>query len=246
MATGEHFQIFASGESNKGPKRDHNEDAFFLDSNSKTYMVCDGVGGSYGGEVASRLACQYFEDYINSHQIEDKSSFAVKDFLRTGLLLASKKVYLKSLETPNLKGMGTTASVVKISDDQAYCAFVGDSRIYLCRQGFLYQISKDHNVFIEQKDSDLNKKQETMPLSSGILSRYIGHKIKERVDTTEFKIEKDDIILICSDGLYNYVEIEKIRQILFETKDKGSRFLVQQAIHDLSQDNITALTVHIS
>jgi protein phosphatase len=147
--------INAHGNTHIGRVRATNQDSYLCDNKRFLYMVADGMGGHAGGEVASSLAVSNIRSFLDSNFPLDASLAHSGQSQALGILAdainhASMKIYERALEEPSLKGMGTTATVVRINGRSLVCGHVGDSRLYLIRFGYIYQITTDHSLVSEQ------------------------------------------------------------------------------------------------
>src|SRR5690606_9309342 len=150
-------QIHAKGRTDIGSVRSVNQDNLLVSGDESLFIVADGMGGHAGGEIASGLAIECIKDYLARYSsvFDGGASKSHPDgkityTLASAINFASTRIYERALEEPSLKGMGTTTTVLKFFDRYAYCAHVGDSRLYLYRCGFIYQLSEDHSLVSEQ------------------------------------------------------------------------------------------------
>ena len=240
------------GATDVGRIRQTNQDAFMVDLNDHLFVVADGMGGHAGGEVASRICVQEIASYVHSHERMFKGWSGKHPDSRLGSMLAeainhaSMKIYEKALEEPDLKGMGTTSTLLMVMDGFAYCAHVGDSRLYLIREGFIYQITHDHSLVSEQLRAGLiTREQAKVHERRNVITRSVGYQEYEDVDSFAFATAPGDMLVICSDGLHGKLTDEEI------SNKCGT--LGCAAVHDLiaaanacgGDDNITAIVVKI-
>lgn len=245
-------KVEAMGATDVGRIRQTNQDAFTVDLNNQLFVVADGMGGHAGGEVASRICVQEIASYLHSHERMFRDSQARHPDPRLGSLLAeainhaSMRIYEKALEEPDLKGMGTTSTLLMLVEGQAYCAHVGDSRLYLIREGFIYQITHDHSLVSEQLRAGLiTSEQAKVHERRNVITRSVGYQEYEDVDSFTFATASGDILLLCSDGLHGKLTDEEI--------SNKCRSLGCAAVHDLiagansrgGDDNITAVVVKV-
>jgi protein phosphatase len=157
---------------------------------------------------------------------------------------ASTKIYERALEEPILKGMGTTATVLKIIDNYAYCGHVGDSRLYLVRCGYIYQITVDHSLVSDQLRAGLLTKEEAERHHlRNVITRSVGYQENEEVDTFVFPLENEDLLLLCSDGLHGRLNEQDLSNILSKDGINGLKTLIQLANDRGGDDNVTAIIV---
>lgn len=247
------MNISAAGKTDVGQVRSTNQDSFLIDEKERLYIVADGMGGHAGGEIASSLCVQEVAKSIR----DNKSAFNGKDarshpdpkisnVLANAINHASTKIYEKALEDPSLKGMGTTATVVKVVDGFAYVAHVGDSRCYLLRCGFIYQVTNDHSLVSEQvRAGILTKEEAELHHLRNVITRSVGYQEEEDVDTTSLQLEDGDLLLLCSDGLHGKVPDKEISNLTKELQTEAVGKLIQLANERGGDDNITVVIVRV-
>jgi PPM family protein phosphatase len=206
-----------------GRQRNHNEDNFLIDKKLRLFMVCDGMGGHAAGEVASSLAVHEIRDALNkSREVIDRyrvdhpavQPYEILQVLEHAVQAACAAVHQRAQAEPDKRGMGTTATVLLIagSGDQlrGFIAHVGDSRVYLARQSQCHVLTEDHSLMNELvRRGKLNREQlESSPYKQykNAVTRAVGVYSSVEVDTFDFDILPGDRYLICSDGMYAYVD----------------------------------------
>ena len=142
--------------------------------------------------------------------------------------------------------MGTTATAVKIIGDHAYFAHVGDSRLYLIRQGFIYQMTFDHSLVNEQVRAGVltPEEAETHHLKN-VITRSVGYQEEEDVDTSCFSLESGDFLLLCSDGLHGKITNAEISNAITQKGLDSIPELVNLANERGGEDNITGLVIKV-
>ncbi len=236
-----------------GKKRRNNEDSCtifcpkdkrLLESRGMLFAVADGMGGASAGEYASRMALEY----TSSNYFDGASSLSIPDALRLAVEHANEFIFDESESKTEYAGMGTTLSAMIIHGSWAYIAQVGDSRVYLLREGEgLRQITEDHSLVAEQVRSGLLDETEAQNHSlRNLITRAVGIKEDIEVDLFALGLKKHDVLLLCSDGLSNMVPAEQIKDCL-ENNDteEASRRMLQYALEAGGQDNITLITARI-
>lgn len=224
----------------KGPFRQNNEDALINYDNS-LLGVADGMGGHLAGEVASNILKTTFIDEYKNHEN------LPLDFLINSIKIANHEIFKKASTNEEYRGMGSTIAISLIKDMNLSWAHVGDSRIYLYRNKSLKQITEDHSFYseiIKQKKeltTDFNKKD-----SKHILTRAVGVSYSVKIDSGNLKLEPKDTILICTDGLSDYLKDEEITKILESIDENKANTLVKKALEEGSRDNITVIVVEIN
>lgn len=183
------------------PRGEHsvNEDAYVADDRLGLYVVCDGIGGRAGGEIASTLACEGIRQAVANFRFDEGELPGA--VLERALRTACRAVYERGSRDPGLSGMGTTATAIFVRGAVAYLAHVGDSRAYLIRKGETVQLTRDHSVAAELVAQGVLKPsdQERSPYSRA-LTRALGITDSVVVDTLVIELLPDDVLLLCSDG----------------------------------------------
>jgi protein phosphatase len=220
------------------------------------YLVADGMGGRAGGEVASALAVQSISwDVSQQLEILQKSDVtARRNILAKAINSASLKIYERSLELPQYRGMGTTCTLLWIpppgSNHQnvAILAHVGDSRCYLLRTGLLYQVSDDHSLVNEQlKLGVLRRGDPMISQMRNVITRCVGYQEDEEVDTFSLPLFQGDRFLLCSDGLTGKVSDAEIAERLGRANlAEAPKDLVELANQRGGDDNITVIILEVS
>lgn len=251
-------EIKAVAGSDVGMVRESNQDSFAIDHNAGLYMVADGMGGRAGGEIASNLAVSTvsLELTRNLDSMLARNIPGRRTLLSQAINSASLKIYERSLELPQFRGMGTTATVLWIppphhspsrSADQAIIAHVGDSRCYVFRTGLLYQITEDHSLVNEKLKSGLLKRGDPIIAQTrNIITRCVGYQEEEEVDTFVLPLFHGDRFLLCSDGLTGKVDDVEISANLAQPDIDGiPNNLINLANSRGGEDNITVMVVAV-
>lgn len=234
-----------------GKVRGKNEDGYLalnLFSQEKGFLfaVADGMGGHLGGEVASSLSLRYLKQTFQKKP--PPKGLNLKQALNQAFQKASQTIFSKSLENPQLRGMGTTLTALILGPNKSYLAQVGDSRCYLLRQGELKQLTEDHSLVWQMvKEGKLSPEEaETHPLRS-ILTRALGTESQVKVDFFSLTPKPQDKILLCSDGLNIMLKDEEIKAILDKElpPQELSEDLVKAANFRGGLDNITVILVEL-
>ena len=241
------MQLSAWYETDIGLHRKSNQDRFLIDQKHSLYALADGMGGHQGGDIAATIAVQAVRDitveYYNKVKGVDHKQFMIDMFN-----LASKRVFEKSKKKKELSKMGTTLVVALYRDQKLYIGHVGDSRAYLlsktsCDKGGMWQITDDHSLANQQMQAGLLTAQEVADHPhKNILTRSIGFQDHVQCDIVLKKIQPNDNILMCSDGLTNMVSDKEIYEIYLEQpEEKLLPTLIQKAKDAGGFDNITVL-----
>lgn len=222
-------------------------------SQGKLLIVADGMGGEAEGERASTIAVDQLATYIlNSlswcFRLEEDSEQDFQDHLKDALKSCQKSIHTVSGQHPEMKSMGTTMTMAYIVWPRAFVVHVGDSRCYLLRNSRLEQVSVDHTmgaILAEAKQID---HEQARKLSKGnALWNVLGGRSDElSVDVYKITLECDDVLLLCTDGLYDMVPDEKLEDVLnsIVSAETACRKLVDLANENGGNDNITVIVSH--
>lgn len=201
-------------------------------------IVADGMGGHNAGELASRFTVESIVDYIGK-AAEDRPI----PLLSHAIHQANENVIEKAKTEKSLEGMGTTVVAATIQGSYLYVANVGDSRLYLIDKD-ITQITRDHSLVEEMiRVGELKREDARTHPDRNVITRAIGVKEPVRIDFFDMKLEKGDIILLCSDGLTNMVEDRDILKLVKKSgslKEAASR-LVTEANKNGGKDNISVV-----
>jgi len=203
------------------------------------------MGGYNGGEIASKLAVQTAKNYIeNNFKDIEKDKDSIIQLLGSSMEYANMVVYEKSKETPELQGMGTTLEICLIYNNKAYIGHVGDSRIYRVRKQFIRKLTQDHS-YVQKlvKEGTITKEQAEHHPQKNMLMKALGCNAFVEPDVMVKGFLKDDIIIMCSDGLSNLVDQETIYEMASKNIEQGTKDLVQLAKDRGGYDNITVVII---
>jgi len=246
-----------------GRQRTHNEDNFLIDKKLRLFLVADGMGGHAAGEVASSIAVHEIRDavYANRDLLEryrtDQSGVQAVEILQMlehAVQAACSTVFNRAQAEAEKRGMGTTASVLLVAGAhdhlRGFIAHVGDSRIYLARQDQSHQLTEDHSLMNELvRRGKLKRDQvESSPYKQfkNAVTRAVGVYASVEVDTFDFDILPGDRFLLCSDGLYAYLDDLDLPAVLGEGDVKEvPRHLIDVANEGGGHDNITGVVIRV-
>ncbi len=225
-----------------------NEDAFFADANEQrgVFIVADGMGGHAAGEVASEMAVQIVTRELSGVTSLDGSEPTAR--VSASLQLANRAIYERTLAEVDKQGMGTTCSVLLLGGSRYLIGQVGDSRIYLLRNGVLHQVTKDHSYVQEQVDAGyLTPEQARYHPYSNVITRCVGAGDSVEPDTYGGQVLAGDLFLVASDGLTGMVDDRRIAQLLLArtTPARMVENLIREANGRGGLDNITAIVVQV-
>ena len=234
----------------KGVMRPTNEDACFVLLHDKIYLLADGVGGGNSGEIASRTAVSEIANYAVQHPISRMlDKFEIVSYLKNAIDLANKKIYDMAVSYPENAGMATTAVAIYIRKGKAYIANIGDSSVYLYRKGTLLQLTEDHTyVNTLVKAGILSKEEADQDERKNVIIKALGAEPEVDPDFFQVELKADDVLLACSDGLYDEVTNEEIMEII-EANDNMSELageLIDRANLNGGRDNITIISLKIT
>lgn len=224
-----------------GLVRKDNEDSYLVSAERGLFVVADGMGGHDGGKLASRIAISVLDRELNNSAITQDPLGS----LHKALLVANNEIRSHGKDD-NLIGMGTTVTAALFYANNLHIAHIGDSRAYLFSNNIVTLLTQDHSLVNElfQKGSITLEEAQNHP-QRNILTRALGsHNIPE-IDLFSMQVQKGDLLVLCTDGLYNYVNEKDMFVIIGgqNTLDKKVRCLVDMALDRGGSDNITVVLV---
>ena len=246
-----------AGKTDVGCVRANNEDNFGYDSRYGIFVVCDGMGGQAAGEVASKMGVDILLDYFRqnakhgSNPQADRSADGVSagaSSLASAIHLANRSIYQAGQQENGRSGMGSTIVAALVRGNALAIAHVGDSRIYLIRQGAIQQLTQDHSLVMEQvRRGYITLEQAQQSEMQNIILRALGSEEAVEPDIEDLVAVPGDVLLMTSDGLTRHVRDEEILQMVTASADlnRACNALVQAAKDRGGDDNITCLLVRI-
>jgi len=230
----------------KGLRRDSNQDSYLVNPDLGLFVVADGMGGHSGGEVASSMAVKAVEEFVKDKNGAISSS---RDLVSKAYEEASHRIYDRaSFESPELSGMGTTMVCLYHSGTSMFIGNVGDSRCYLFRKPFLWQVTEDHSLINEQLRAGILREDQLKTVGSrNVITRSVGYEREVVPDVLERSIQMGDSFLVCSDGFSGLVEDPKIAEILNSTSN-GEDIVnkcIEAALQAGGDDNVTVLYIRV-
>ncbi|HEU4642160.1 MAG TPA: Stp1/IreP family PP2C-type Ser/Thr phosphatase [Gemmatimonadaceae bacterium] len=232
---------------NTGMIRSGNEDSYFSDPEHGLFVVADGMGGHAAGEVASDMAVRILADELRVvGEITDEG--AAGERVQRSLKHANLAIYQRTLTEIDKQGMGTTASVLILRGGRYLIGQVGDSRIYLLRDGQLRQLTKDHSYVQEQVDAGvLTPEQARYHPYSNVITRCVGAGQDVEPDLYQGEVHRGDTFLVASDGLTGMVDDRRLQQLLMAraSAQRIVEALISEANGRGGLDNITAIVVRV-
>ena len=226
-----------------GKVRPINEDRYLVpEEGDSIVLVADGMGGHKAGEVASETAAQTIRACaVKMHGREISIKAALK-WVRQ----ANQIIYRMANEKPECMGMGTTMTFLYFMDKHALLAHVGDSRCYRIRDGHIMQLTKDHSLVAELvRIGEITPEQARNHPYRNIITRALGTDDYVAVDAQDIPVEENDVYLLCSDGLSNYLEEDELLYaVQTQPSDALCDHLVQIALDRGGRDNITVVAAY--
>lgn len=231
--------ILSAFRTDVGKVRANNQDAPIVSEKLRLYGVADGMGGHKGGEVASTSAR---DDLLRELEGKTPSVAALSGAIEE----VNRQIYHQQEHDDALTGMGTTLSVLWMSDNFVYIGHVGDSRVYLLRDGEFKQMTLDHSL-VEQLvcEGVLTEEEAQNHPMRNIITRAIGTDESVEVDVVVEERRKGDLWLACSDGLHGLVDDRQMRDALRQyAPEKAADVLLKAALDAGGRDNVTLVIVH--
>lgn len=249
--------IEAAGNSDIGKVRKANEDSWLIDKSMGLYVVADGMGGHRGGAVASQLATKTMGKYMaatceqpsggNRSSTEATQKEALKRLLQS-IALANHRIHALSMKNASCRGMGTTIAALILSEKFIITANVGDSPIYLVRNGEVKDLYTPHTLLHDRKKIPKSMEGRFPPGKlAHVLTRAVGIRQNVRIDHVAMPSCQEDRVVICSDGLSGKVSKKEIGTLV-TTYDSvtACKKLTELALQRGGQDNITVIVVNIT
>ncbi|HTR78972.1 MAG TPA: Stp1/IreP family PP2C-type Ser/Thr phosphatase [Gemmatimonadaceae bacterium] len=228
--------------------RSGNEDNFAVDVGTEraVFMVADGMGGHAAGEVASEMAVQIVMRELST--VNELTSSVSRDRVGNALRVANRSIHDRTIAENDKQGMGTTASVLLLTNTEYLIGQVGDSRVYLLRDGALRQLTKDHSYVQEQVDAGfLTPEQARFHPYSNVITRCVGASADVEPDVYFGEARPGDLFLIASDGLTGMVDDRRLQGLLMSRAEPERKVqaLISEANGRGGLDNITAIVVQV-
>ena len=222
-----------------GNVRLNNEDALIV-IEPDTFVVADGMGGASAGEVASQMLTDTVKNFLaNNPKPWDEK------ILAQSIYSANTKILNAARQNENYRGMGTTATILSLDGYHAYFAHVGDSRLYLLRNGNFRQMTEDHS-YVETlvRRGELTEEEARVHPMKNVLTQAVGAIDTLHINMSNFPVQSGDTFLLCTDGLTNMVEDATIAEIL-QTAENPADELVAAALSAGGKDNISVIVAGV-
>ncbi len=247
--------IESAGLSDVGRKRQVNEDSYLIEESASLFVVADGMGGHAAGEIASQLAVDAVSDFVGltnePHEMTWPFGFNVQipyesNVLKTAVLLANLKVTQSAEQKAQYAGMGCTLCILWVRGETAFHCHVGDSRLYLLREGDLRQLTEDDTLVHEQVKQGLITEEEAKTHRlRHVVTKAVGARGRLDVDVQELKLHPGDLFLLASDGVTDKVSDLELCRLLAAAADPKEvcRGIISAANEAGGEDNSTAVLV---
>ncbi|MEM6290779.1 MAG: protein phosphatase 2C domain-containing protein [Myxococcota bacterium] len=250
------MQIRYFGHTDVGLAREHNEDSHLADPDLGVFVVADGVGGRAKGEVASQETVELIWEWLKRNEATIKEIAAGDATARVGQLTqivrgaiqnACYMIHSMGELDPEQRGMSTTASLFLVCGNVGVVGQVGDSRVYLVREGEVAQLTEDHTLINYQlKHGLITPEQAQTSRAKNVITRAVGHKDYVEVDTLPIPLFDKDRIILCSDGFHGYAERPGDMEFFRDMDVEDAVLEAVRFANDCGgKDNITVLAVEL-
>lgn len=243
-----HVQLSVAAGTDVGRIRAGNEDSLYADADRERglFIVADGMGGHAAGEVASEMAVQIVARDLADVRDPTLAQGAAR--MAEALRAANRAIYERTIREAEKQGMGTTASCLLVGQGRYLIGHIGDSRIYLLRDGVFRQITKDHSYVQEQVDAGfLTPEQARYHPYSNVITRCVGANAVVEPDVLTGELRNGDLFLLASDGLTGMLEDPQLKRILESAQTPGRivNSMITEANRRGGLDNITAIVIQV-
>lgn len=234
--------------SHRGKVREKNEDSYYVPSCKYNvdglFMVADGMGGHNAGEVASKMMIREIADYFRQHYVDISKEDDIRNLMLDSVRRANKIVYDFSMTEEKYEGMGTTLTMAYFFEGKLRISHVGDSRAYIIRNDTIDQITRDHSLVQELlENGSITMEEVDSHPQRNVITRALGTDEDVKIDYYEEELLENDIVLLCTDGLINHVNIEEIKNLTVDSESLSdlAKILIVKALDDGGTDNITVI-----
>lgn len=236
------LHIVVAAASHAGQVRHSNQDAWSYSLDTGVFVVCDGMGGAAGGEIASRAATEAFLEHLATLNEAQRTPEAIMQAVGA----ANRRVYGRAAQEPALHGMGTTlVGLVAHGEHEVAVVHVGDSRCYRWRGGELKRCTEDHSLMAEQlRMGVLTEEEAAQSPMRNVITRAVGTRPAVEPEIRMLPVEPGDVFLLCSDGLTRELGDAQIAEVLArkgQSLEEKNTALLQAALAAGGRDNITTL-----
>ena len=239
------LERMAAALSHTGKVRRTNQDAWSYTLEAGLFVVCDGMGGAAGGEIASQTAVEAFLEHLCS---TDEAARTTRGIAQA-VVAANRRVQTRAVHERSLRGMGTTlVALISCGDNAVAIAHVGDSRCYRWRGSELVCLTQDHSLIAEQmRMGVLTAEQAEHSPMRNVITRAVGTKRSIEPEVQRLAVEPGDLFLLCSDGLTRELPDAAVAVLLGRgvSLEERTRSLIEAALRAGGRDNITAILVQM-
>jgi protein phosphatase len=234
--------------SDRGIVREINEDNYNIIAGYSgvpiSFLIADGMGGHNSGEIASKMAVDIVSSYLLQFPKDLTDEKEICSFIEKIITKANQEIFIASKEEETYFGMGTTLIVTLVYNNKLFIGHVGDSRVYLLRDGEMLQLTIDHS-YVEEliKNGTLTREEAENHPKKNVITRALGCAEDIEIDTYSEKMKNDDVFIICTDGLTNMISEDEIKEAIESSRDieAACEILVNRAIEKGGEDNITVI-----
>ncbi|MGZ5280125.1 MAG: Stp1/IreP family PP2C-type Ser/Thr phosphatase [Pseudobdellovibrionaceae bacterium] len=237
------MQIDVWCKTDKGLRRDSNQDSYLINKELGLYIVADGMGGHSGGEVASAMAVKGIEEFVAKHH----ATMNPRELLTKAYQEASRKIHERAAVEVRLMGMGTTMVLVYVKGNSVFVGNVGDSRAYLFRKPYYWQLTEDHSLVNEQLRAGIIREDQLATFANkNVITRSVGYEKDVQVDVVQREAVAGDCYLICSDGFSGLVpDLDASELINRAPIEKVPDVCIAKALENGGDDNVTVMYLQL-
>lgn len=208
-------------------------------------VVCDGMGGANGGNIASATAVKMISETISSSYREGMSANSIRTMLQSGVYAANVNIFDMAKSVESLSGMGTTVVAAVLSGGLVHMVHAGDSRAYIVTKESIEQVTRDHSIVQNMVETgQLTMDEAKIHPRKNVITRALGVEESIEIEYNEINLPEDSALLICTDGLTNYLEPDEIFKIVKEYHFyEYPERLIEKANENGGGDNITVVVI---
>ncbi len=228
--------------SDKGISRTNNEDFILISEDLSLFLLADGMGGHEGGEIASEEACRYIMQVIYDQRNKLKKN--PKEIIQTAIEEANLHLLDMAKENPKLEGMGTTLVLLYLNDSKYTLCHIGDSRAYKYDGESLIKLTKDHSLVQKMIDDKVISEEEAKTHKyRNVITRSLGSPLEGKLEFLEGSLNDGELILMCTDGLHDYVDLEEVKNLIEEDGVDAINHIVHLANQAGGKDNCSVICI---
>lgn len=239
------MNLKVSAISDVGKVRDINEDNYCVINNVFTLLVvADGMGGHNAGEIASAISIDKIKRHIMKYITLDMEDESIKGIIFEAFNRANKEIFERANANMSCDGMGTTTTLALYINSQLFVGHIGDSRAYIIRNGTIEQITEDHSLVAELvRNGSITETEAMRHPQKNVITKALGTNKNIKADVFKMNTEPKDILVLCTDGLSNFIQSVEIEKVVSESNsiEEACERLVLMANKRGGYDNITVL-----